>query len=120
MVSSCSFLLSPSPSLSILSFVPHPAFLTNATPEASYYDLGPYSRHISTTSADAQQWFNRGLIWCYGFNHEEAAECFEKACISDPHCAMTYWGLAYALGPNYNKPWEYFDEKDFAETVKRS
>jgi tetratricopeptide (TPR) repeat protein len=39
---------------------------------------------------------------CYGFNHEEAARCFEQAVAADPHSAMGYWGLAYALGPNIN------------------
>ena len=29
--------------------------------------------------------------------------------MDDPSCAMTLWGIAYALGPNYNKPWEAFD-----------
>jgi hypothetical protein len=30
-----------------------------------YYDLGNYSRRISTESADSQLWFDRGLIWNY-------------------------------------------------------
>jgi hypothetical protein len=33
---------------------------------------------------------------------------------------MAYWGLAYTLGPNYNKPWEFFNDHDLAMTVKRS
>jgi tetratricopeptide (TPR) repeat protein len=33
---------------------------------------------------------------------------------------MAYWGLGYALGPNYNKPWESFDESDAASTTKRT
>jgi hypothetical protein len=37
----------------------------------SYYDLGSYSRPITTTSPDAQLWFDRGLIWVYAYNHEE-------------------------------------------------
>src|SRR5438132_8453749 len=36
------------------------------------YDLGPYSRKVTTTSADAQRWFDRGLNWCFGYHHEEA------------------------------------------------
>ena len=42
----------------------------------NYFDLGNYSRDITTTSETARHWFNRGLIWCYGFNHEEALRCF--------------------------------------------
>lgn len=32
---------------------------------------------------------------------------------------MAYWGLAYSLGPNYNKPWERFDSKDLVTCVDR-
>jgi hypothetical protein len=28
------------------------------------YNLGPYKRRVTTTSADAQGWFDRGLNWC--------------------------------------------------------
>src|ERR1700730_1246401 len=73
------------------------------------YDLGPYSRKVTTTSADAQRWFDRGLNWCFGYHHEEAVACFEKALETDPNCAMAHWGVAYAVGPNYNFPWELQD-----------
>ena len=45
----------------------------------SYYNLGSYHRAVTTTSVESQTWFNRGLVWCYGFNHEEAVRCFLKA-----------------------------------------
>ncbi|CCT72779.1 probable TPR domain protein [Fusarium fujikuroi IMI 58289] len=83
------------------------------------FDLGLYKRTISTTSPESQAWFSRGLIWAYAFNHEESVFCFEQAAISDPDCAMAYWGLAYSLGPNYNKPWSFFDDKDLADAVER-
>ncbi|MFI1071372.1 hypothetical protein [Streptomyces puniciscabiei] len=85
-----------------------------------YYDLGTYSRPVTTSSPEAQLWFDRGLIWTYAFNHEEAVSCFEAAAAADPGCAMAHWGIAYALGPNYNKPWEFFDEQDLARTVART
>ncbi|KAK6821855.1 hypothetical protein PG987_014680 [Apiospora arundinis] len=85
-----------------------------------YYNLGRYRRSITTKSPDAETWFNRGLIWCYGFNHEEAVKCFERAIAADDACAMAYWGLAYALGPNYNKPWGFFDEEELETTVQRT
>lgn len=87
---------------------------------SDYYDLGSYHCPVSTASKDAQILFDRGLIWSYAFNHEEAVECFEKAIASDPACAMAYWGLAYSLGPNYNKPWEFFDDKELEKTVSRT
>lgn len=87
---------------------------------ADYYDLGHYWRPVSTSSEPAQLWFDRGLVWTYGFNHEEAVRCFERALEYDPACAMAHWGVAYASGPNYNKPWEAFDDDDLGATVPRS
>lgn len=85
-----------------------------------YYDLGTCGRPVTTSRADAQLWFDRGLMWTYAFNHEEAVACFEKAVAADPDCAMAHWGIAYALGPNYNKPWDAFDGADLARTVART
>ena len=45
----------------------------------SYYNLGAYSRKITTSSPEAQAWFDRGLNWIYGFNHGEAIACFQQA-----------------------------------------
>jgi tetratricopeptide (TPR) repeat protein len=84
---------------------------------SAYYDLGQYSRPVTTRSADAQAWFDRGLIWCYGYNHEEAIRCFRKAAERDPSCAMAYWGIAYAAGPNYNKQWKAFDPVDLERSL---
>jgi hypothetical protein len=66
------------------------------------YDLGCYSRKVTTASAEAQRWFDRSLNWCFGYHHEEAVACFEKALAADPNCAMAHWGVGYAAGPNYN------------------
>ncbi|KAN0104783.1 TPR domain protein [Hyaloscypha variabilis] len=85
-----------------------------------YFDLGIYHRLINTDSEDTQTWFDRGLIWIYGFNHEEAAKCFEKAIAADEGCAMAHWGLALALGPNYNKPWDAFDQEEKTINLKRT
>ena len=87
---------------------------------AEYFDLGRYARPVTTSSAAAQTWFSRGLVWAYAFNHEEAVTCFEQAIAADPGCAMAHWGLAYALGPNYNKPWAAFDQVDLASSVSRA
>lgn len=85
-----------------------------------YFDLGPYTRPVTTTSPEAQIWFDRGLVWSYAFNHEEAVKCFETAITHDPDCAMAFWGIAYSLGPNYNKPWEDFDTNELTSTVIRA
>lgn len=57
---------------------------------------------ISTTSNEAQRYFNQGMMLAYGFNHAEAARSFYEATRLDSACAMAYWGYAYVLGPNYN------------------
>ena len=81
------------------------------------FDLGPWSRPITTTSAEAQIWFDRGLNWTYAYNQEEAVHCFRKALEFDPNCAMLYWGIAYAHGPFYNRPWYRFTDPEVAETL---
>ncbi|MEM6466226.1 MAG: hypothetical protein AAF679_06955 [Pseudomonadota bacterium] len=82
-----------------------------------YFDLGTHSRPVSTQSAAAQTWFDRGLVWCYGYNHEESVLCFEKAVGADASLAIAHWGAAYAQGCNYNKPWEAFDDADFQASL---
>lgn len=85
-----------------------------------YYDLGAYSRPVTTKSAEAQVWFDRGLNWLFGFNHAEAIKCFAKAAEHDPECAMAHWGIAYAAGPNYNLPWVRYDEQGKAKALAAS
>jgi tetratricopeptide (TPR) repeat protein len=82
-----------------------------------YFDLGTYSRPVTTYSPDAQLWFDRGLMWCYAYNHEESVRCFCKAAEYDDACAMAYWGIAYASGCNYNKRWEAFAEDELKVAV---
>ena len=83
-----------------------------------YFDLGSYSFPVTTTSVDAQRWFDRGMAWTYGFNQNEAAECFRKAALADSACAMAYWGEAYACGPFYNMTWEQFSEPEAVEATR--
>jgi tetratricopeptide (TPR) repeat protein len=85
-----------------------------------YFDLGSYARPVSTPSGEAREWVRRGLLWTYAFNHEEAVACFERAVQADPQCALAHWGVAYALGPNYNKPWEAFEPDEASSAVARA
>ena len=84
-----------------------------------YFDLGPYTRSASAVP-DAQMWFDRGLNWLFAYNHEEAIVCFEHTLAADPTCAFAHWGIAYAIGPNYNKPWEVFTPKEKAPALARA
>lgn len=64
--------------------------------------LGTHRYPISTTSLKAQEFFEQGLKLVYAFNHWEAIRAFREAARLDPNCAMAYWGLALAYGPNLN------------------
>ena len=33
---------------------------------------------------------------------------------------MAHWGVAYAIGPNYNKPWEFFEPEERIASLKRA
>src|SRR5262245_37947881 len=67
-----------------------------------YPGLGNYHHPITTENSEAQTCFDQGLTLLYGFNHDEAARYFRRAAELDPGAAMPYWGLALAIGPNYN------------------
>ncbi len=67
-------------------------------------NLGDFHREITTGSEEAQAYFDQGLVLAYGFNHELAIQSFQEAIQHDPACAMCYWGVAWALGPNINLP----------------
>ena len=84
------------------------------------YDLGSHTCPVATSSTEAQQWFDRGLVWTYGYNHTEAVACFEKAVTHDPNCAMAHWGVAYAAGPNYNLPWDLQDDRGRQEALAKA
>jgi tetratricopeptide (TPR) repeat protein len=81
------------------------------------YDLGDHGFPVTTTSPEAQRWFDRGLLWTYGYNHEEAVACFQRALEADQGCAMAHWGIGYASGPNYNMPWDLFDDAGRAQAL---
>lgn len=81
------------------------------------FDLGTWSRSVTTSSATAQRWFDRGLNWAYGYNHEEAVACYRRALEADPDCAMAWWGVAYASGPFYNRPWIRYSQAEIAAAL---
>ena len=64
--------------------------------------LGDLHYPVTTTSLEAQKFFEQGLRLVYAFNHWEAIQSFREATRLDPECAMAYWGLALAYGPNLN------------------
>lgn len=76
-----------------------------AGPKAPLYDnLGSHHFPVTTSSPEAQKYFDQGVTLSYAFNHAEAIRAFRQAATLDPACAMCDWGVAFALGPNINAP----------------
>jgi len=65
---------------------------------------GNWHHPVSTKNAQAPAFFDQGLRLIYAFNHDEALRSFQRAAELDPKLAMAYWGIAEAVGPNYNDP----------------
>jgi tetratricopeptide (TPR) repeat protein len=79
--------------------------LVRADEAESLFDgLGTHSRQVTTSSDEAQKYFNQGLCFLYAFNHDEAIRSFTQAASLDPSCAMAWWGIALANGPHINNP----------------
>lgn len=66
--------------------------------------LGSHTRPITTTSPEAQKYFDQGLNLAFGFAHGSAIRSFQEAARLDPSCAMAQWGIALASGPDINSP----------------
>ena len=66
--------------------------------------VGTLHHPVSTKNVQAQQFFDQGLRLIYAFNHDEAARSFRRATELDPKLAIAWWGVAEAVGPNYNDP----------------
>jgi tetratricopeptide (TPR) repeat protein len=75
---------------------------TPATPPQIQAGMGSWHHAITTKNPEAQKYFDQGLAFLYGFNHDEAARYFRRASELDPSAPMPYWGLALSIGPNYN------------------
>jgi tetratricopeptide (TPR) repeat protein len=77
---------------------------SQAKPATLMPGLGNAHHPVSTSNPEAQQFFDQGLRLIYDFNHDEAARSFQRAAELDPKMAIAYWGIAEAVGPNYNDP----------------
>jgi tetratricopeptide (TPR) repeat protein len=82
--------------------------------------LGHVHHVVTTQSAEAQQYFDQGLAYCYAFNHAEAVRSFTRAAGLDPNCAMACWGEALALGPNINMDVDVQAEKAAYAAVQKA
>jgi len=87
-----------------LALAQHNHAASTARPAELLEGLGTHSHPIRTKSQLAQKFFDQGFALVYGFNHDEAARLFARAAELDPASPMPHWGIALALGPNYNMP----------------
>lgn len=82
--------------------------------------LGHHHHPITTSSAEAQRFFDQGLTLVYAFNHEEAVRSFRRSAELDPEAPMPYWGIALAVGPNYNMDVDPEHEKAAYEAIQKA
>ncbi len=85
-----------------------------------FENLGTLHHTITTSSEQAQKYFDQGLRLVYAFNHEEAIQAFEEAARLDPSAAMAYWGVALALGPNINAAMNKADERRAGDALQKA
>ncbi len=76
---------------------------------ATFNNLGGHTWPVTTSSAEAQRYFDQGVVWMYSFNHDEAIRNYTQVTRLDPSCAMAWWGIALASGPHINNP--FMDEQ---------
>lgn len=82
--------------------------------------IGDLHHPIRTSSPEAQRYFDQGLTLGFGFNHEAAIRSFREATRRDPNCAICYWGIALAFGPNINMPMGPDDEAQALEAIDQA
>ena len=77
---------------------------TQSKPATLMSGVGNVHHPVSASNPEAQKFFDQGLCLIYDFNHDEAARSFQRAAELDSKLAIAYWGIAEAVGPNYNDP----------------
>src|SRR5258706_2433164 len=76
--------------------------MNDVKPVVLFDNIGSLHHPVTTNNSGAQRFVDQGLTMIYGFNHCEAIRAFKQAIEFDANLAMAYWGIAFALGPNYN------------------
>jgi tetratricopeptide (TPR) repeat protein len=82
--------------------------------------VGRQHHPIHTKSEEAQEFFDQGITLIYAFNHEEAVRSFQRAAELDGTSPMPQWGIALAVGPNYNSNVDAEREKLAFETIQKA
>lgn len=96
------------------------ASMGTAKPAVLLPGMGNLHHPIASKSAQAQRFFDQGLTLVYAFNHEEAARSFKRAAEFDPLSPMPWWGIALAVGPNYNMDVDTEREKEAYDAIQKA
>ncbi len=68
--------------------------------------FGNYHGSVASRNAEAQRFFEQGMVFGWGFNFAEAVRSFRAAAQLDTGCALCRWGVAWAVGPSINHDME--------------
>ncbi len=69
-----------------------------------YAGIMPTQLPTGGLTGEARKFFDQGMALSYGFNHVAGIRAFREAAIRAPDCAMCWWAIAMANGPNINAP----------------
>jgi tetratricopeptide (TPR) repeat protein len=106
--------------ISFPAFAQHEHAASTEGPAKLFSGMGSLHHPIATTNPEAQKFFDQGLTLIYAFNHDEAVRSFRRAAELDPNAPMPWWGIASALGPNYNLDVDPEREKAAFEAVQKA
>jgi tetratricopeptide (TPR) repeat protein len=113
----------PLPSRQMLDCAPSDPYRSDSLQNGKFITAlpgwGSYSHRVSTQSDSAQFYFDQGLNMYFGYQFGEAQASFREAARFDPHCPMTWWGLALSLGPYYNSAHRFLMRPGTPEILKR-
>src|SRR6516165_11099462 len=73
---------------------PPPSALAPTLPAKILPGMGTVHLAITTSSSEAQQFFDQGLAQMHSFWAREAERSFLQAAALDPAAPMPYWGIA--------------------------
>lgn len=65
---------------------------------------GVYHPTISTSNTLAQQFFDQGLRYAWGFYFPESIASYQQAAMHDPEHPMIYWGHSSCHGAKSQQP----------------
>ena len=88
---------------------PKPAQYAPALPAKLMEGMGKVHFPITTSSQEAQAFFNQGVAQMHSFWFPEAERSFRQAAALDPEAAMPHWGIAMVAVGDYRPRFQLQD-----------